>query len=63
MSDKKTQKKPNKNKCKIKCNSCQFYNRKDDYCIERDIGNCSKQSNVNFSKCEDYLVRENLVMF
>lgn len=65
MSEKRTQKKPNnkKNKCKIKCRTCQFYIAEDDYCMERDIDSCTKQTNVNFSKCENFLVRENLVMF
>ena len=65
MSDKKTTQKRsnNKNKCKIKCRTCQFYDHEDDYCTERDIEYCTKQTNVNFSKCNDYLVRENLVMF
>lgn len=60
MSQKKSNK---KNKCKIKCRNCQFYDREGDYCTERDIDNCTKQTNVNFSKCEDYLIREDLVMF
>lgn len=66
MSDKKsTQKKSNKknNKCKIKCRTCQFYDYEEDYCMERDIENCTRQTNVNFSKCDDYLVKESLVMF
>lgn len=64
MSDKKTQKPNKKNgKCKIKCRTCQFYILEDDYCMERDIEFCTKQTNVNFSKCDDYLVSENLVMF
>ena len=65
MSDKKsTQKKSNKkSKCKIKCRNCQFYDREDDYCMERDIDSCTKQTNVNFSKCDSYLIREDLVMF
>lgn len=64
MSDKKTQK-PNKkgNKCNIKCRNCQFYDSEDDYCTERDIERCTKQTNVNFSKCEDFLIRDKLVMF
>ncbi len=64
MSEKKTQKPNKKNgKCKIKCRTCQFYDEEGDYCMERDIDSCSKQTNVNFSKCDDYLVRDNLVMF
>ncbi len=65
MSEKKTQKKSNKKggKCKIKCRTCQFYIPEDDYCSERDIEYCTKQTNVNFSKCDDYLTKEKLVMF
>lgn len=64
MNGKKTQKKSNKkNQCKIKCKTCQFYVAEDDYCSEREIDNCTKQTNVNFSQCEDFLTRENLVMF
>ena len=61
MSEKKTQKK--KNKSGLKCKSCEFYDKATDFCTERGIKKCSKQANVNFSKCDDYLVRENLVMF
>ena len=65
MSDKKTQKKPNKSggKCGIKCETCEFYDKPTDFCEARMIKKCSKQKNANFSICEDYLVRENLVMF
>ena len=65
MSEKKTQKKSNKknHKCKLKCRTCQFYIPEDDYCTERDIDNCTKQTNVNFSKCDDYLVKESLMYF
>ena len=65
MSDKKTtQNKANKNnKCQIKCKHCQFYDRKNDYCTEKDIENCIKQTNINFSKCDSYLIRENLICF
>ena len=66
MSDKKsTQKKSGKEnrKRKMKCTTCEFYNYEDDYCMERDIENCSRQNNVNFSKCDSYLVKNKLVMF
>lgn len=65
MSDKKTGKKSNKEnrKKKMKCVQCEFYSYEEDYCTERDIENCSRQNNVNFSKCDSFLVRENLVMF
>lgn len=66
MSEKKSsQKKSGKknDKRKIKCRNCQFYDYEMDYCMERDIDNCSRQTNVNFSKCEDFLIQDRLVMF
>lgn len=65
MSDKQSiPKKPNKNnKQHIKCKNCQFYNRKNDYCTAKNIENCFTQININFSQCDSYLVRENLVMY
>lgn len=66
MGDSKSkQEKYNKksNKCKIKCRTCQFYIPEDDYCMEREIECCTKQTQVNFSKCEDYMVHDKLVMF
>lgn len=66
MSEKKSsQKKSGKknDKRKIKCRNCQFYDYEMDYCTERDIDNCSRQTNVNFSKCEDFLIQDRLVMF
>ena len=65
MSDKKTEKKSGKknDKRKMKCHQCEFYNYDDDYCAERDIENCSRQTNINFSKCSDFLIKDKLVMF
>lgn len=66
MSDKKmSQKKANKkgNKCGIRCETCEFYNKSTDFCESRMIRKCSKQKNSNFSTCEDYLVKESLVMY
>lgn len=66
MSDKKsTQKKSGKEnrKKKMKCLQCEFYDYESDYCTERDIENCSRQTNVNFSKCADFLINNKLVMF
>ena len=62
MSDKKRSNKKNDQR-KIKCRQCEFYNCDDDYCMERDIENCSRQTNVNFSKCDSFLVKEKLIMF
>ena len=50
-------------KCKIKCGQCEFYDVLIDYCSEKDIENCSKQSHINFSQCDSFLIREDLVMF
>ena len=64
MSENNSKKKSKKNKkCKIKCNTCEFYDALIDYCSQREIEDCSKQERSNFSKCEDYLIREDLVMF
>lgn len=50
-------------KCTLKCKTCVHYNRVSDYCREKDIRHCSKEVNTNFSQCESYLVRENLIWF
>ena len=51
-------------KCnRIKCITCENYNREADFCKERCIENCTKQVNTDFSKCTDYLVNGKLVMF
>lgn len=60
MSQKKLNK---KGKCKLKCRTCQFYIPEDDYCTEKDIEYCTKQTNINFSKCDNYLIKDSLVMF
>lgn len=62
MSEKKPKKSKSK-KCKLKCCTCEFYDTPLDYCSERDIENCSKQMHTDFSTCEDYLIKESLVMF
>ena len=56
------------NKCKekkfnIKCNTCEYYEKETDFCKEKEIENVGKQVNTDFSKCDSFLVRENLVMF
>ena len=64
MSDNNEKKKPKKNKkCKIKCVQCEFYDKPLDYCSQREIENCTMQTHINFSSCDSYLVREDLVMF
>lgn len=57
MSEKKASKK------KTKCKTCEFYNKSTDFCEAKMIKNCSKQKNANFSNCEDYLTREDLIMY
>lgn len=64
MSNNNEKKKSKKNKkCKIRCKSCEFFDPQLDYCNEKDIENCSEQTHINFSSCDSYLVREDLVMF
>lgn len=54
----------NKKKCKnFKCSTCHNYDKKTDYCSQKEIADCSKQVQTDFSTCEDYLIREDLVMF
>lgn len=63
MSDKQKWSNKKNDKRKLKCSQCEFYNCDDDYCMERDIENCSRQTNINFSKCNSFLVKEKLIMF
>lgn len=64
MSEHNSKKKSKKTKkCKIKCGTCEFYDAPFDYCAQKEIENCTMQSHINFSSCEDYLIREDLVMF
>lgn len=63
MSENKEKKKSKKAKKHIKCMRCEFYDAPIDYCSEKDIEDCSKQSHINFSSCEEFLIREDLVMF
>lgn len=62
MSDKKRSNKKN-DKRKIKCRQCQFYDYEMDYCTEKDIENCSRQTNVNFTKCDSFLIKDKLLYF
>lgn len=64
MSENKSKKKSKKvKKCKIKCNTCEFYDTPLDYCSQKGIEQCSTQSHINFSSCDEYLIKEELVMF
>ena len=61
--NKETKKSKKTKKCKIKCTTCEFYDAPLDYCSQREIEDCTKQAHTNFSSCDEYLVREDLVMF
>lgn len=50
-------------KCNLKCCTCEHYDKNADFCKEKEIENCSKQVNTDFSQCGEYLVKESLVMF
>lgn len=52
-----------KMKCNFKCRTCENYIVETDYCKEKEIEDCSRHVNTDFSVCEDYLIRENLIMF
>lgn len=51
------------NKCNLKCQTCEHYNRINDYCREKNIEHCKKQVHTDFSTCDSFLIRENLIMF
>lgn len=59
MGDSKYKKK----KCGIKCYTCEHYNRIADYCREKGIEHCKEQVHTDFSACDSFLIRENLIMF
>lgn len=52
-----------KKKCNFKCSTCEHYEKSKDFCKEKAIENCSKQVNTDFSQCDSFLIRENLIMF
>lgn len=60
MCKKKTSK---SKKCTIKCETCQFYDKLLDFCVEKQIENCTKQVGTDFAQCSDFLVSDRLVMF
>lgn len=62
MSDNKNRSKKSK-KNKIRCAQCQFYDKQFDYCNEKDIEDCTKQTHINFSSCKDFLIKEDLMFF
>lgn len=50
-------------KCIFKCKYCNHYVVETDYCKEKRIEDCSKHVNTDFSVCEDYLIKHELIMF
>ena len=50
-------------KCSFKCCTCEYYNSKNDFCKEKEIENVTKQPHTDFSVCDKFLVREDLIMF
>lgn len=57
MSEKKEK------KCSFKCNTCSFFDKTKDYCVEKEIENVTKQPHTDFSTCESYLINQKLIMF
>lgn len=47
----------------LKCVTCEHYDKAADYCKEKCLEYCTKQVNTDFSQCEDYIIKEKLVMF
>ena len=60
MSEEKTKK---KQKSSLKCRTCQNYDKNRDFCVEKEIEDCSKQMSTNFSQCDSFLIHDKLVMF
>ena len=60
MGGKKTKK---TKRCNIKCGKCEFYDSPFDYCTKKEIEECSKQTHLNFSQCDSFLIREDLIMY
>lgn len=52
-----------KKKCSFKCNTCEHYCSKNDFCREKEIEDVTKQAHTDFSMCDSYLVHQKLVMF
>ena len=50
-------------KCSFKCSTCEHYDKPTDFCVEKEIENCSKAAHTDFSTCDSYLVKENLIYF
>lgn len=63
MNDKNKRKKESDKKCGLKCKTCEYYNFVGDFCREKGINHCSQQVHTDFSTCDSFLIRENLVMF
>ena len=63
MDENKGKKSKKNKKCKIRCKTCEFYDTPTDYCSQKEIENCTMQTHINFSSCDEYLIRENLVMY
>lgn len=49
--------------CNLKCDICEHYQRKRDFCTAKELENCSKTMKTEFAKCDDFLVNSKLVMF
>lgn len=52
-----------KKNCNFKCSTCENYCKETDFCKEKSVEECSKQIHTDFSTCDSYLIREDLVMF
>lgn len=50
-------------KCDYNCVTCQHRNKEKDFCMIKQIENCSKVAPTEFSKCADYMISDKLIMF
>lgn len=64
LSDRRSKSNRNQEKqCGSKCDICEYYNRKSDFCKTKELENCSKAMKTEFAQCDEFLVDKKLVMF
>lgn len=49
--------------CEIKCLICEHYNKNKDFCKIKCIEDCVRKAKSEFSTCDSYLTKENLIYF
>lgn len=65
MSDKPNTNNKKQSKFPTRCHQCQYFNAEKDKCKKRKDKYIkdSDKCDIDFSQCDSYLVRENLIMY